>query len=324
MTLPSPKTGESDREQRSDKGSRHKADPLPAPRADLPRSEGDSGDTAPTRPPALDPLAALRRHWPEYAIEGWALGMFMVSASVATVLLYDPRSPAFHLIDNEFWKRALMALAMAGTAVAIIYSRWGKRSGAHMNPAFTLSFWVMGKINAVDAIYYAVFQFAGGVAGSLLSYVLTAGLLADPQANWAATVPGPDGVPAALLSELIIAFILMFVVAVMLNSRFDQLTGLAAGCLIFLYVLYEAPYSGFGMNPARSFASALPSGTWTAFWIYLVAPPLGMLAAVFVHNYLLGMPNEFTQPKLNPNHVTRCIHCGFEPPAAEQGQAADA
>jgi aquaporin Z len=324
MTLRSPQTGESDREQRSDKGSRRESDSLPAARADLPRSGGGASNAIPTRPPALDPLAALRRHWPEYAIEGWALGMFMVSASVATVLLYDPRSPAFHLIDNEFWKRALMALAMAGTAVAIIYSRWGKRSGAHMNPAFTLSFWVMGKINAVDAIYYAVFQFAGGVAGSLLSYVLTAGLLADPQANWAATVPGPDGVPAALLSELIIAFILMFVVAVMLNSRFDQLTGLAAGCLIFLYVLYEAPYSGFGMNPARSFASALPSGTWTAFWIYLVAPPLGMLAAVFVHNYLLGMPNEFTQPKLNPNHVTRCIHCGFEPPAAEPGQAADA
>jgi aquaporin Z len=110
----------------------------------------------------------------------------------------------------------------------------------------------------------------------------------------------------------------------MLDSRFDQLTGVAAGCLIFLYVLYESPYSGFGMNPARSFASALPSGAWTAFWIYLVAPPLGMLTAVFVHNYLLGMPNEFTQPKLNPNHMTRCIHCGYEPPAAGQGQAADA
>ena len=59
-------------------------------------------------------------------------------------------------------------------------------------------------------------------------------------------------------------------------------------------------------------------------WIYLVAPPLGMLTAVFVHNYLLGMPNEFTQPKLNPNHMTRCIHCGYEPPAAQQGQPADA
>ncbi|MFY9827282.1 MAG: aquaporin [Rhodoplanes sp.] len=273
--------------------------------------------------PALGPLEALRRHWPEYAIEGWALGMFMISASVATVLLYDPRSPTFGLIENEFWKRALMALAMAGTAAAIIYSPWGKRSGAHMNPAFTLSFWVMGKINTVDAVYYALFQFVGGLAGSLLSYVLTGGLLADPQANWAATVPGPQGVVAALFSEMIIAFILMFVVAVMLNSKFDQLIGIVAGGLIFLYVLYESPYSGFGMNPARSFSSALPADTWTAFWVYLIAPPTGMLTAVFVHSYVLGLPADFTQPKLNPNYVTRCIHSGFEPPAAVQGQPAD-
>ena len=194
--------------------------------------------------PALGLLEALRRHWPEYAIEGWALGMFMISASVATVLLYDPRSPTFGLIENEFWKRALMALAMAGTAAAIIYSPWGKRSGAHMNPAFTLSFWVMGKINTVDAVYYALFQFVGGLCGSLLSYVLTGGLLADPRANWAVTVPGPQGVAAALFSELIIAFILMFVVAVMLNSKFDQLIGIVAGGLIFLYVLYRVALFG--------------------------------------------------------------------------------
>jgi aquaporin Z len=273
--------------------------------------------------PALGPLEALRRHWPEYAIEGWALGMFMISASVATVLLYDPRAPTFGLIENEFWKRALMALAMAGTAAAIIYSPWGKRSGAHMNPAFTLSFWVLGKIKTVDAAYYALFQFVGGICGSLLSYVLTGGLLADPQANWAVTVPGPQGVAAALFSELIIAFILMFVVAVMLNSKFDQLIGIVAGGLIFLYVLYESPYSGFGMNPARSFSSALPANTWTAFWVYLIAPPTGMLTAVFVHSYVLGLPADFTQPKLNPNYVTRCIHSGFEPPAAVQGQPAD-
>ncbi|MFZ1882020.1 MAG: aquaporin [Rhodoplanes sp.] len=273
--------------------------------------------------PALGLLEALRRHWPEYAIEGWALGMFMISASVATVLLYDPRSPTFGLIENEFWKRALMALAMAGTAAAIIYSPWGKRSGAHMNPAFTLSFWVMGKINTVDAVYYALFQFVGGLCGSLLSYVLTGGLLADPRANWAVTVPGPQGVAAALFSELIIAFILMFVVAVMLNSKFDQLIGIVAGGLIFLYVLYESPYSGFGMNPARSFSSALPADTWTAFWVYLIAPPTGMLTAVFVHSYVLGLPADFTQPKLNPNYVTRCIHSGFEPPAAVQGHPAD-
>lgn len=182
-----------------------------------------------------------------------------------------------------------------------------------MNPAFTLSFWVMGKIKTVDAVYYALFQTVGGVLGALLAYALTGGLLADPAANWAVTVPGPQGAGPALFSELVIAFILMFVVAAMLDSRFDRWTGVAAGCLIFLYVLYESSYSGFGMNPARSFASALPAGTWTAFWIYVAAPPVGMLSAVFVRARLFGLKPEFMQPKMDPNLVTRCIHCGYDP-----------
>jgi aquaporin Z len=272
---------------------------------------------------ALGPLAAVRRHWPEYVIEGWALGVFMVAACVGTVLLYDPRSPVFEVIADPFWKRALMAAAMAGTAVALIYSPWGKRSGAHMNPAFTLSFWAMGKIATVDAVYYAVFQTMGGLVGVLASLVITGGLLADPQVNFAVTVPGPDGAGPALFGELMIAFVMMLVVTVMLNSRFDGLTGLAAGGLIFLYVLYESPFSGFGMNPARSLASAVPANTWTAFWIYLVAPPTGMLAAATLHSRVLGITPRFTQPKLHPNGETRCIHSGFEPDHG-RGDHADA
>jgi aquaporin Z len=194
--------------------------------------------------------------------------------------------------------------------------------GAH-EPKFTLSFWFMGKVKTVDAMYYGIFQTIGGVLGALTGYVLTAGLLADPEANWVVTVPGPEGVWAALFSELVIAFILMLVVAVMLGSHFTQYTGWVAGFLIFLYVLYESPYSGFGMNPARSFASALPSGTWTAFWIYVVAPPLGMLGAVVLHSRVLGIEPRFSQPKLNPNNQTRCIHSGYEP-AAKQGARANA
>lgn len=273
--------------------------------------------------PALGPLAALRRHGPEYVLEGLELGLFMVAACVGTVLLYDPRSPLFPAIAAPFWKRALMAVAMAGTAVALIYSPWGKRSGAHLNPAVTLSFWAMGKVATVDAVYYVVFQTVGGFAGVLASLVLTGGLLADPQANFAVTVPGPDGAEAALFSELVIAFVMMLVVTVMLNSRFAGLTGLAAGGLIFLDVLYESPVSGFGMNPARSLASALPANTWTAFWIYLVAPPAGMLAAVALHSGVLGFTPRFTQPKLNPNDETRCIHSGFEPDD-RRGDHADA
>ena len=58
--------------------------------------------------------------------------------------------------------------------------------------------------------------------------------------------------------------------------------GLFAGTLVFLYITFEAPLSGMSINPARTAASALPSGIWTGGWIYFVAPVLGMLLAAQV------------------------------------------
>jgi aquaporin Z len=89
--------------------------------------------------------SALRQHWPEYLIEGWALGMFMVSAAIFTALLEYPGSPVHQLIPNGAIRRGFIGLAMGLTAVALIYSPWGRQSGAHMNPATTLTFLWLGK-----------------------------------------------------------------------------------------------------------------------------------------------------------------------------------
>ena len=86
-------------------------------------------------------FAALKSHWPEYLMEAFGLGAFMVSAGVFTMLLYHPDSPALRLIPHEFVRRCLVGLAMGLTAVAIIYSPWGQQSGAHLNPAVTLTFY---------------------------------------------------------------------------------------------------------------------------------------------------------------------------------------
>src|SRR6185436_13047471 len=92
----------------------------------------------------------LRQHWPEYLIEAWALGMFMISAACVTALLEHPASPVHQVIPNAFARRALIGLAMGLTAIALIYSPWGQRSGAHMNPATTLTFLRLGKITLWD------------------------------------------------------------------------------------------------------------------------------------------------------------------------------
>src|SRR5215510_4061785 len=118
---------------------------------------------------------ALCHHWPEYLMEAAELAIFMISASLFTILLYHPSSPVLQVIPTEFTRRILMGSAMGLTAIGLIYSPWGKRSGAHMNPAVTLAFLTLGKIRPRDAAFYAIAQFAGGLVGVLL----VVGLLGD-------------------------------------------------------------------------------------------------------------------------------------------------
>ena len=87
-----------------------------------------------------------------YAIDGALLGLFMVSACVNVVILEHPASPIHAAIASPLIRRILIGLAMGLTAVSLIYSRWGKRSGAFMNPAMVLCFVRLGKLSPLDAV----------------------------------------------------------------------------------------------------------------------------------------------------------------------------
>ena len=264
-------------------------------------------------------LRALEEHWPEYLAEALGLGLFMVSACVFGTLLGHPGSPAARAIPDGLARRLLMGLAMGFTAVALIYSPWGRRSGAHLNPATTLTFWRLGKVAGPDAAWYALAQALGGVAGVLAAAALIGPALADPSVHYVATVPGPGGIAAAFLAEVVITFVLMAVVLRVSNTgRLAAYTGLFAGALVAAYITFEAPVSGMSMNPARSFASALPAGDWETLWIYFVAPPIGMLLAAELYVRRLGLARVFCA-KLHHDRVSRCIfHCRFGDMQAER------
>jgi aquaporin Z len=253
---------------------------------------------------------ALARHWPEYLIEAWGLGLFMVSACVFGTLLGYPGSPALHALPDPFARRAVMGLAMGLTAVALIYSPWGQRSGAHFNPATTLMFWRLGKVATADAAFYVVAQAAGGIAGVLVSAAIVGAPLGHPAVLYVATLPGPAGTAAAFVAELVISFILMSVVLRASNTAsLARFTGLLAGALVAAYIAVEAPISGMSMNPARTLASAIAASTWSAFWIYLLAPPLGMLLAGHAYVSRRGIARVFCA-KLHHGNGQRCIfHC---------------
>ena len=234
--------------------------------------------TSLNEPARFSPHQAIRLHWPEYLIEAFALGMFMLSASVVTTLL----QPA---VSNAALRRALIGICMGGTAVALMYSGWGKRSGAHMNPAVTLAFLSLKRISGVNTVFYIVAQFAGGYAGVLLSRLLLGRPFIAPPVEYIVTVPGPAGVGAAFAAEFAISFLMMFAILMISNDpRWSRCAGMAAGVLISGYVYFESPLSGFSMNPARTFASALPAQIWTGLWIYFTAPIIAMwLAARAFH-----------------------------------------
>lgn len=228
-------------------------------------------------------MTASRVHWPEYLIEGALLGAFMIAAGAFATMLEHPASPVHLALPDPFARRVLMGLAMGLTAVALIYSRWGKRSGAHFNPAVTLTFLRLGKIAPRDAAFYVVAQFAGGALGLLAIGLVLRPQLDDQHVGWVMTMPGAGGVGVALAAEAAISFVLMLVVLSVSNTpRIARATGCFAGCLVALWITFEAPLSGMSMNPARSFASAFAAGHWSALWIYFVAPPAGMLLAAQV------------------------------------------
>ncbi|PYT63152.1 MAG: hypothetical protein DMG42_36770 [Acidobacteria bacterium] len=205
-------------------------------------------------------------------MEGAELGIFMISACVFTALLEYPASPALRLIPNSFVRSALIGFAMALTAVSIIYSGWGKQSGAHMNPAMTLTFFRLGKMEPWDALFYVAAQFFGGVFGVAVASLLLGMVVAHPSVNYAVTRPGSLGVRVAFVAEVL---------------------------------------SGMSMNPARTFGSAFLARSFDALWLYFVAPPIGMLAAAEVYVRLRSI-RAVHCAKYHHNNDKRCIfRCRF-------------
>jgi len=256
-------------------------------------------------------------------MEAACLGAFMISAGVFTALLEHPNSPVRHAIANDLVRRALNGLAMGLTAIGIIYSPWGARSGAHMNPAVTWTFFRLGKVRPWDALFYPIFQTLGGITGVLLLRLVLGTIFTNVPVNSVVTVPGSAGVVPAFFAEVAIAWGMMLMVLFMTNTpKLARFTGLLGGTLVFLYITFEAPLSGMSINPARTVASALPSGVWTAAWIYFVSPVGGMLLAVESYR-MFKRGAQVACAKWNHDPRQRCIFCGHPGGAGTRARASE-
>jgi aquaporin Z len=219
----------------------------------------------------------------KYIDEAMGLGIFMFSAGFFDALLEYPGLPFRHELGSALLRRSLVGLSMGFTALYIFTSRFGKQSGAYINPAVTIIRYCLGDINRKDGFFYILFQFAGGSLGMWLVVFLFPRWMAHPDVNYIVTVPGKAGMTVAFVMEFVISFILIVVVLVMEHStRFEKYTPWVVSGLIALFITVEGPFSGMSMNPARTFASAIVAGQWKVFWLYCAAPLTGMGAGLGV------------------------------------------
>jgi aquaporin Z len=201
-----------------------------------------------------------------------------------SVVIFDlgQGSPLAWLLPDEGTRRFVTGFFFGSTGALITLSPLGKESGAHINPAVTLSFWLMGRMDSRHAAGYVASQLAGAFIGAL---PLLAWGAMGRSVSYGATVPGAAyGATWALLGEAVTTFALVFGLFFFLRHR--SLRAYTPALLPPLYAIMvwlEAPISGTSTNPARSFGPAVISGDWNGWWIYWLGPLIGTLLAVAVY-----------------------------------------
>ena len=216
-----------------------------------------------------------------YLMEALGLAIFMTSACFFGGMLESLDSSWHIALPNPSIRLIIMGVMMGLTALFIFYSPFTAPSGSQINPAVTLAFLRVNKINKLDACFYILFQFAGGTIAVYAMASIMQHTLTNPPVNYVTTVPSISANSfTVFITEYTTAFIMMIMVLfTSAHPVWKNYTKPIAACLVTTYVIIAGPISGFGMNPARTFASALPAHIWTDFWIYVIAPISGMLCA---------------------------------------------
>lgn len=263
--------------------------------------------------PSASVAEAIHAHWKEYLMESSELGAFMLSTCIFGTLIYSKQSPFNSLALSPVFESTVMGIAMAATAFLIIRSPFGRRSGAHFNPAVTLTFFWLGRMHRWDAAFYVAAQFGGAVAGVLVARWIVGLPLSAPPVQYMVTLPGNHGSAVAFVVEFLLSVLLMFTVLYTSNHRlFTRLTPVFVALLTVLYFAFSSSISGFSVNPARSFSSALFAWMWFGIWIYFSAPCLGMLTAAAIYIKWRGTNRVYCAKVFHDTRSTCLFNCHFQ------------
>jgi len=198
----------------------------------------------------------------------------VISEFIGTFLLVfiGTGSVIFHDLITPI---GVFGIAVAfGLAVALGVRLFGSISGAHMNPAVSLSFFTNKHLGLKELILFIIAQCIGAILASLSLKILF-----PSHKTLGMTFPR-IGLLNTFLLETLLTFILMSVIYLVSGSKYEKFTGYAAAVIVFLEAFLAGPLTGASMNPARSLGPALISGDMNSLFIYLIAPILGSILAL--------------------------------------------
>ncbi|WP_282178529.1 aquaporin Z [Maribacter stanieri] len=183
-----------------------------------------------------------------------------------------------------------VSLAFGLTVVTMAYAI-GHISGCHLNPAVTIGVWIGGRFDGKDVFPYIVAQVMGGIAGAAILFLIASGksdfVLGGFASNgYGEHSPGGYGMTSALIIEVVMTFIFLFVI---LGSTYTKaprgFAGLAIGLCLTLIHLISIPVTNTSVNPARSTSQALFVGDWALdqLWLFWLAPIVGAILAGLIY-----------------------------------------
>ncbi|WP_410503858.1 aquaporin Z [Maribacter sp. HTCC2170] len=192
-----------------------------------------------------------------------------------------------------------VSLAFGLTVVTMAYAI-GHISGCHLNPAVSIGLWMGGRFDGKELVPYIIAQVMGGIAGAGILYLIVTGKAGATIGTFAANGYGahsPDGygMTAALVTEVVMTFMFLFVILGATHSKAPKyLAGLAIGLCLTLIHLISIPVTNTSVNPARSTSQALFVGDWALdqLWLFWVAPIIGALLAGLIYKYLSPEKND--------------------------------
>lgn len=203
--------------------------------------------------------------------------LVLVGLSVV-IFINGKGSPIIQLIPNSAARRAITGFLFGTTGCLITISPVGKISGAHINPVVSIAFWLRNNMQFKNMVGFVLAQISGAALGCLPL------LLWGEQGksmDFGATVPLT--IDAAFIGEIWTTFVLIAIIIFFTShDRIKNFTPFMMPIIYCVMVWLEAPISGTSTNPARSFGPAVVSAIWTGYWLYWIAPVVGMLLAVLL------------------------------------------